>query len=181
MSPLRRLAGQTAVYGLSSIIGRVMNFLLVPLYTRVFLKEEYGVVTELYAYVAFLIVLLTYGMETSFFRFGSKCETSEERNRVFSTAFISILTTSIIFISLVSGSLDSIASALGYQNNPDYIIYFAWIVGLDDMVTIPLAKLRLDNKPFHFAMRTICRCVSHPLLRVGPACSFFLPRCRSHL
>jgi len=152
MSPLRRLAGQTAIYGLSSIIGRVMNFLLTPLYTRVFLKEDYGIVTELYAYVAFLIVFLTYGMETAFFRFGSKCKSESERNKVFSTAFISVLTTAILFIALISASLESVASLMGYENNPEYILYFAWIIGLDAMVTIPLAKLRMANKPVNFAV-----------------------------
>ena len=152
MSPLRRLAGQTAIYGLSSIFGRVMNFLLTPLYTNVFLKEEYGIVTELYAYVAFLIVFLTYGMETAFFRFGSKCKTEAEHNRVFSTAFISVLSTAAIFVALISGALDSVASLMGYQDNPEYILYFAWIIGLDAMVTIPLAKLRMENKPANFAL-----------------------------
>lgn len=129
-----------------------MNFLLTPLYTRVFLKAEYGIVTELYAYVAFLIVFLTYGMETAFFRFGSKCKTEPERNKVFSTAFISVFTTAAIFIALVSGTLDSIASFMGYQDNPEYILYFAWIIGIDAMVTIPLAKLRMANKPVNFAV-----------------------------
>ena len=72
MNPLKRLAGQTAIYGLSSIVGRLLNYLLVPLYTRYFLPEEYGVVTELYAYVAFLVIILTYGLETAFFRFSQK-------------------------------------------------------------------------------------------------------------
>jgi len=129
-----------------------MNFLLTPLYTREFLKEEYGIVTELYAYVAFLIVLLTYGMETAFFRFGSKCETESERNKVFSTAFISVLVTAAIFIAFISGATESVASLMGYQNNPEYILYFAWIIGLDAIVTIPLAKLRMANKPVNFAL-----------------------------
>ena len=72
MNTLKKLAGQTAVYGLSSVIGRLLNYLLVPLYTRYFLPAEYGVVTEMYAYVAFLVVFLTYGMETAFFRFSQK-------------------------------------------------------------------------------------------------------------
>ena len=71
-NPLKKLLGQTAVYGLSSILGRFLNYALVPLYTRLFLPAEYGVVTDLYAYVGFLIVLLTYGMETAFFRFAEK-------------------------------------------------------------------------------------------------------------
>ena len=77
MNPLKKLAGQTVVYGLSSVIGRLLNYLLVPLYTRFFTPEDYGVVTELYAYVAFLVILLTYGLETAFFRF-SKTEKKNE-------------------------------------------------------------------------------------------------------
>ena len=93
MNPLKKLAGQTAIYGLSSVIGRLLNYLLVPLYTRYFLPEEYGVVTEVYAYVAFLVVILTYGLETAFFRFSEK----ENNTRiVYSTALISLISSSII-------------------------------------------------------------------------------------
>ena len=95
MNPLKKLASQTAIYGLSSVIGRLLNYLLVPLYTRYFIPEEYGVVTEIYAYVAFLVVLLTYGMETTFFRFSKK---ENNIKKVYSTTLISILITSVIFI-----------------------------------------------------------------------------------
>jgi len=151
MSALRKLAGQTAIYGVSSIIGRLVTFLLTPLYTNVFTQSEYGVVTELYALVAFLIVFLTYGMETAFFRFGSKAKTEEERNRIFSTALIAIITTATLFIAIISLNLGGIASFLGYTDHPEYISYFTWIVALDAMVTIPLARLRLRNKPIVFA------------------------------
>lgn len=151
MSALRKLAGQTAIYGVSSIIGRVVTFLLTPFYTRVFNQGEYGVVTELYALVAFLIVFLTYGMETAFFRFGSRAKTEAERNRIFSTSFIAIISTSVLFIVLITLNLGSIANLLGYSDHPEYILYFTWIVALDAMVTIPLARLRLRNKPIVFA------------------------------
>jgi len=98
-SSIKNLAGQTAVYGLSSIVGRIFNYLLVPLYTRVFSTEQYGVVTEMYAYVAFLIIVLTYGMETAFFRFSSE---AKNKNPVYGTTLISILTTSAIFILVTS-------------------------------------------------------------------------------
>ena len=97
-NPLKKLLGQTAIYGLPSIVGRLLNYLLVPVVTRVFLPAEYGVVGELYAYVGFLAVLLTYGMETGFFRF------IEKRNGdsiVFSTALTPLLVTSVIFILFV--------------------------------------------------------------------------------
>ncbi len=151
MTTLRKLAGQTAIYGVSSIVARVMNFLLTPLYTHYFITEEYGVVTELYAYVAFIIVLLTYGMETTFFRFGSKATSVKDTNRVFSTSFISVIATSVLFIFLISANLDPVARAMGYGDYAIYILFFAWIVGLDAMSTIPMARLRLKDKPIPFA------------------------------
>jgi len=78
LGSIKLLAGQTAIYGLSSIIGRLLNYMLVPMYTRIFTADQYGVVTEMYAYVAFLIVILTYGMETAFFRFSSKTDNKTE-------------------------------------------------------------------------------------------------------
>ena len=89
MNPFKKLLSQTAIYGLSSVIGRLLNYLLVPLYTRVFIPEEYGVITEMYAYLAFFLVLLTYGMETTFFRFSNK----HENRNVYSTALISVVST----------------------------------------------------------------------------------------
>ena len=99
MSVLKKLAGQTAIYGLSSVVGRLLNYLLVPLYTRYFLPEEYGIVTELYAYVAFLVVILTYGIETAFFRYSQKVQ---NKRTVYSTSLISLLITSTIFIIIVA-------------------------------------------------------------------------------
>ena len=92
MNPLKQLAGQTAIYGLSSIVGRLLNYLLVPLYTRYFIPAEYGVVTELYAYVAFLVIILTYGLETAFFRFSQK---KYDKNLVYSTSLISLIFSSV--------------------------------------------------------------------------------------
>ena len=113
MNPLKKLAGQTAIYGLSSVIGRLLNYLLVPLYTRYFLPEEYGVVTELYAYVAFLVVVLTYGIEVAFFRFS---KTQINKKIVYSTSLISLLATSMFFIIGMAVSSNSIAEAIQYKN-----------------------------------------------------------------
>jgi len=145
---IKKLAGQTAIYGLSSIVGRVLNYLLVPLYTRVFTTEQYGVVTEMYAYVAFLIIILTYGMETAFFRFSSD---STDNKTIYGTSLRSILTTSAIFIFITSFFSQPIANWLRYPNHNEYVIWFAIIVGLDALSTIPLAKLRHQNKAFLFA------------------------------
>jgi O-antigen/teichoic acid export membrane protein len=148
LNPLKKLASQTAVYGLSSILGRLLNYLLVPLYTRVFSPEQYGVVTEMYAYVSFLIIILTYGMETAFFRFS---QSHNDKEKVYSTSLISILSTSALFILLLSLLAKPAASLIGYENNSDYILWFAWIIGLDAISSIPFAKLREQKKAKTFA------------------------------
>ena len=147
MNPLKKLLSQTAIYGLSSVIGRLLNYLLVPLYTRYFLPAEYGVVTELYAYVAFLVVMLTYGMETSFFRFSKK----EETIKVYSTTLISLLISSAVFISLIFLNSSAISQWLGYANYPEYIQFFALIIGMDAVASISFAKLREQDKAMRFA------------------------------
>ena len=146
---IRKLAGQTAIYGLSSIVGRLLNYFLVPLYTRVFLPAEYGVVTEFYAYVSFLIILFTYGMETTFFRFN---ESETAKDKVFSTALISLIASSglLALISyLASGSL---AQLLRYPNHPEYVVWFGFILAADAITSIPFARLRAQGKPGLFAL-----------------------------
>ena len=150
MNPIfKKLASQTAIYGLSSVVGRLLNYLLVPLYTRYFLPEEYGVVTELYAYVAFLVIILTYGLETAFFRFSQK----EKNNRVvYSTSLISLFITSILFIVLMFLFSENISTTIGYPQNKEYIKWFAIIIGLDAISSISFAKLRALNKATRFAL-----------------------------
>ena len=113
------MAGQTAVYGLSSIIGRFLNYLLVPLYTYNLPTEQYGMVTELYAYVSFLIIILTYGMETGFFRFS---ETEKNINKVYATTLTSLFSTSSVFILFFLFFYKNVASAMGYSAHPEYIL-----------------------------------------------------------
>ncbi len=146
-SPIKKLIGQTAVYGLSSIVGRFLNYLLVPLYTSLFLTSEYGVVTELFAYAGFLMVFLTYGMETAYFRFSEK---HDDPKKVFSTAVSPILFTSSLFIAVVILFSQQIADVLEYSDNVEYIIWFAFIIGLDSITAIPFAKLRRENKAVKF-------------------------------
>lgn len=150
MSVLSKLAGQTAVYGVSSIIGRFLNYLLVPLYTyKLASTAEYGVVSEFYAYSIVLLVLLTYGMETGFFRFSSK---QENKNTVFTTVLTSIFTTSIVFISLVIIFSGSISNFIGHSNHSEYVVFFALILGIDAFTAIFFARLRQQNKPKKFAI-----------------------------
>ncbi len=149
MNPLKQLAGQTAIYGLSSIVGRLLNYLLVPLYTRYFLPAEYGVVTELYAYVAFLVIILTYGLETAFFRFTQK---QYDKELVYSTSLISLLFSSITFLFFMITFKQSLANWLEYPNNPEYIIYFTVIIALDAISSISFAKLREQGQATRFAL-----------------------------
>jgi O-antigen/teichoic acid export membrane protein len=148
MHPLKRLVGQTAIYGLSSIIGRFLNYLLVPLYTTLFTTDVYGVVTELYAYVVFLIIILTYGMETAFFRFA---ESEKDSRKVYSTSVIPLFTTSLLFIILVLFFVEPIADLLDYTSNKEYIVWFAFIIGIDAFTAVPFARLRQQNKAVRFA------------------------------
>lgn len=148
MNPLKKLVGQTAIYGLPTIVGRLLNYFLVPLYTYVLVPGEYGVVTELYAYVAFLMVILTYGMETAFFRFSKK----ENSENVYSTSIISLLFSSFFFILIACLFAPSISTVLGYANHTEYIIWFAWILGLDALSAVPFARLREMNKARRFAL-----------------------------
>jgi len=134
---------------MGTIVPRLLNYLLLtPFYTRIFLEGQYGVVTELYAYVAFLLVLLTYGMETSFFRFA---ESEKNKDGVFTTALGSLFVTSTLFILLALWFSKDIASLIRYPSHPEYIIYFAIIVGVDAFSAIPFARLRQQNRAFRFA------------------------------
>jgi len=147
LNPLKKLVSQTAIYGLSSVIGRLLNYLLVPLYTRYFLPAEYGVVTELYAYVAFLVIVLTYGLETAFFRFSKK---NNDIKVVYSTALISLIVSSVIFVVLMFVCSSSIASWMGYAGHTEYIEWFAIIIALDAVASISFARLREQERAIRF-------------------------------
>lgn len=148
MNPFKKLASDTAIYGVSSIVGRFLNWWLVPYYSFMFLPGEYGVVTNMYAYVAFLLVLLTYGMETSYFRFASK---SDEPEKVYSTSMVSLFFTTFSFVLLAAAFRNEIAGWIQYPDHPEYILWFAIILGVDAFTAIPFARLRLKNRPIKFA------------------------------
>lgn len=126
---------------------RFLNYLLVPLHTRVFETAQYGVNTEWYTYITFLVVLLAFGLETGFFNFSR----TTDKNKVYGTAFLSIIVTSTIFIVLVTNFSHSISQSMGYANHHEYVVWFGWILGLDAMMAIPFARFRLDNRPLRFA------------------------------
>jgi O-antigen/teichoic acid export membrane protein len=169
LSSIRQLAGQTAIYGLSSIVGRVLSYLLIPIYTRVFLPAEYGTVNEMYAYVSLLIVILTYGFETGFFRF---TEAETDKDKVYSTSLISLLTTSSIFVLFAMLFAQPVANTLRYPNNSEYVVWFALIVSLDAVSAIPFAKLRSQNKASRFATLKIINIASNVILNL-----FFIILC----
>ncbi len=149
LNPLRRLAGQTAIYGLSSIIGRLLNYLLVPLYTRVLITSDYGIYTEMYAYVSILWVILTYGMETTFFRFS---QSEPDKKGVYSTSMLSLGFTSLVFLVAALIYARPVANWLGYADNVKYVVWFAFILAFDAIAAIPFAKLRQENRPVKFAL-----------------------------
>jgi O-antigen/teichoic acid export membrane protein len=149
LKQVKALAGQTIVYGVPSIVGRLLNYLLVPLYTRAFSTGDFGTVTSLYAYVSFLNIVLTYGMETSLFNF-SRME--EDKKKVFSTILTSVTITSLIFLSLAYVFRFSIASWVKDPNHPDYIVWVAMILGADALSSVAFAKLREQNKARVFAI-----------------------------
>ena len=150
MSKLKSLAGQTAIYGISTILVRSLNWLINPFHTYVFgeNQSDMGIIVEFYAYVAFINVLLMYGMETAFFRYASKDK--ENHQRVFSTAMLSLLITTGFFVILISAFSQPIANALQYPNLSHIVIILAGIVGFDTLSNIPFAKLRLEGKPMQY-------------------------------
>ncbi len=151
MSNMKALAKDTAVYGLSSIVGRFLNYLLVPLYTNVIPASSggYGVVTNLYAYVALLLVMLTFGMETTFFRFANK--EGENPHCVFSTSIAMIAFLVAVFLASIGIFINPLAETLGYVDHKDYILMMAAVVSLDAIQAIPFSYLRYKKKAIKFA------------------------------
>lgn len=149
---MKALAKDTAIYGLSSIVGRFLNYLLVPLYTAKLAASSggYGVITEVYSYVALLLVLLTFGMETTFFRFVNK-EEEQQPLRVYSTTLWMVGGTALAFLALVFTGLEPLSAALDYSAHPEYIGMMAVCVAQDAFQCIPFAYLRYQRRPVRFA------------------------------
>jgi O-antigen/teichoic acid export membrane protein len=132
------------------MLGRFLNYLLVPLYTNLFLPDEYGIVTELYAYAAFLGVVLTYGMETAYFHFASR--NKENSQVVYSTALGSIILSSMVFMAVLLVFIEPISRAMHYESRQTYLLLFAFILASDAITALPFAQLRLQNKALLFAL-----------------------------
>lgn len=171
MSALRNLAGQTAIYGASSIGARFLNYLLVPLYTSkgVFEPAEYGVVTSLYAWTAFLNVVLTFGMETTFFRFSNHENvslTNEKEGAVFTTSAYALLFSSLAFMLLGIGLSGSIAQGIGYPAYSTAVLLLVIIIGIDALTTVPMARLRQQGRAWRFASINILSVVVNVVLNL---------------
>lgn len=149
MSAFKKLASETAIYGLPTIVGRLINFFLVPLYTGLFNPAEYGVITSLYAYAGFFNVALTYGMETTFFRFASA---HPENDKVYSTAYNSVIISSLLFLFVAIVFKQPIANWMDIGNTPQYFLWFAVIAVFDALVAIPFVKLRQHGKAIKYAL-----------------------------
>jgi O-antigen/teichoic acid export membrane protein len=149
MSALKRLASQTAIYGMSSIVGRFLNYLLVPLYTYRYSTGEYGVVSELYAYAGFFAVILVFGMETGYFRF--RQQVGANARKVYGTALNCVLIANLVFVGLFFAYSDELARLLRYEQHPEYLRWFALFLAFDSLSAIPFAQLRAENRAFQFA------------------------------
>lgn len=157
MSLLKKLAGETAIYGISSILSRLLNYvILVPFFTNIFLKSEYGIVSEIFTYAGILTIIFTYRMETAFFRFGSR---EAGIKKAFSTASISIITSTIFFSALLFILVDPLTKWLHFEGNSEYVILTILIIAFDALMAIPFAKLRLENRPIKFAILKIAHIV----------------------
>lgn len=169
MSALKKLASQTAYYGISSILGRMLNYALVPLHTRVLLNQhDYGVIGELYSYVTFLNIIFLYGLETTFFRFASENKSDQS---IYHKTFTSVLFSSILFTSIILFSATNINAwlSIGLDNTLyriEYLYIFAFILAFDAIAAIPFAKIRLDNRPKKFAAIKIANISINVLLNL---------------
>lgn len=173
MSKLKKLMGQTFTYGASSIIGRTLNFLLTPLYIVSYTPAEYGDITEMYAYVAFLVVMLTYGMETTYFRFSNN--KNFEHKNIYGNVLSLLGVTTGLFLFLTIYFSQNIADLLKNPNHPEYVVWFAIIVSLDAYGSLPMARLRQEDKAKRFAIVN--------LINIGVFISlniFFLSYCKDN-
>ena len=170
LSGIKKLAGQTIWYGMSSIFGRFLNYLLTPLLTTIFFADDYGVISLLFGYAAFLNIIFTYGMETSYFRFAS----IEPEKKVYNTASSSLWISTILFSILLFGFREPLASFIDISHHPEYITWTILIVALDTLAVMPFAKLRYEQRPRKYAFIKILNI----LINIG-LILFFLVFCKN--
>lgn len=165
-SKILELGKDTAIYGLSTILGRLLNFLIVPLYANVLLPEENGIITNLYAYVAFVFVLYTYGMEQAYMRFVSSLELGDEKQN-FSVPFFSLFGTSLLFSFIIHFNASTLATTIGLRDEHASLIqYAAWILFFDTLCVVPFASLRMSKKAHVFALFKLINIVTTLLFNI---------------
>lgn len=166
LSPLKKLFSDSIIYGLSSIVGRFLNYLLVPLYTYTLVSSgSYGIVTNFYAFTALLLVILTFGMETTFFYFANKHK--EESDRVFSTALYMVGGVALLFIIVVNTFIHPISTTVGYGDHPEYIRIMSVIVGFDAFQAILFSFLRFQGRAWKFAFLKLLFIIMNIGLNLG--------------
>ncbi len=170
MSQLKKLAGQTAVYGISSILGKTINFALLPIYTGYLDKEGMGSFTALYAFIAFFNVVFTFGMETTYFRYATG--KGLDPQRVFSQIQSLLVTTSLSLGAIVYLSAPALANTLGYEDQEHLFRWIAFILTIDALLAVPYAKLRKENKALQFALTKVANIVINVGLNI-----FFIVFC----
>ena len=168
MSGIKQLAGQTIWYGVSSIAARFINYLLTPYLTYTFTTGEYGEMSVLYAFIPFMNIIFTYGLETGFFRFSQ----NRDSGKVYSTTSISLIYSTLILAALLIAFNKPISALLEVSSNPEYLYLAAAIIGLDALTTIPFAKLRQDGRPRKFAFAKLLGIVINIVATI-----FFLTVC----
>ncbi|MBQ5647995.1 MAG: polysaccharide biosynthesis protein [Alistipes sp.] len=173
---LEKLAKQTAIYGISTILGRMLSYLLTPFYTRIFGVESYGIITDVYALIPFALVVLTMGMESSYFRFAAKAETqggdvNENKRKLFATTWGITSLAAILFFAIITIFRNGASALMGpdYAANPLYVVIVAAIVMTDVMACIPFARLREQGKALSYVLLKLLNIV----LQVGFAFAFW--------
>ncbi len=157
-NPYKNLGGQAMIYGLGNVVPRLLNYaVLTVYYTRRFPPEEYGVITELYAYVAILMVILTYGMETGLFKFSN---VNEDKNTVYHTVLNTVSITSILFALFVTVGRTSVSGWIGYGGNPEYVTLLGLTISIDAVCAVIFAKLRIENRVRTFAVLKIINVIA---------------------
>ncbi len=170
LAGIRQLANQTIWYGLSNIVGRFINYLLTPILTYIYGSADYGDISILFASAAFLNIIFTYGMETSFFRFTQ----IEEPKKVFNTSLSMLLMTTALFAFLLILPIQFVADTMRLSNHPEWLIYVVLIVALDTIAVLPFSKLRQDGKPRKFALIKLLNILTNMFFVI-----FFLYFCKS--
>lgn len=166
MNKIRTLAGQTAIYGIPNIVGRILNYLLVPLHTQYFAPDTFSEVSYFFVFAALLLIIYTHGMETTYFRFSSKSKSPAEQEEYYSNAILSVLIVGLIFtIGLWIGA-DSVAAVADYPGSGHVVKWLAVIILMDGLVAIPFARMRIENKAKLFAVTKMANIIINISLQV---------------